>query len=167
MLPPVLRRRVGLNGLAFLNRSEGKKVPRDEMRIGERYSSRRHPGPSFFISWPHFTSLCCCSHATSKELFSMLHWYSWFTRQIVKIHNFYCDWKWTIVNGSILRWGLQTIQPWIMYAIQNNTESKINPPQVVPTITPRWFNLDASVKDNFTEEKPKEIEGDAVIESNW
>ena len=48
MLPPVLRRRVGLNGLAFLNRSEGKKVPRDEMRIGERYSSRLHPGPFLF-----------------------------------------------------------------------------------------------------------------------
>ena len=48
MLPPVLRRRVGLNGFAFLNRSEGKKVPRDEMRIGERYSSRLHPGPFLF-----------------------------------------------------------------------------------------------------------------------
>ena len=48
MFPPVLRRRVGLNGLAFLNRSEGKKVPRDEMRIGERYSSRLHPGPFLF-----------------------------------------------------------------------------------------------------------------------
>ena len=48
MLPPVLRRRVGLNGLAFLNRPEGKKVPRDEMRIGERYFSRLHPGPFLF-----------------------------------------------------------------------------------------------------------------------
>lgn len=48
MLPTVLRRRVGLNGLAFLNRSEGKKVPRDEMRIDEKFSSRRHPGPFLF-----------------------------------------------------------------------------------------------------------------------
>ena len=47
MFPPLLRRRVGLNGLAFLNRSEGKKVPRDEVRIGERYSSRL-PGPFLF-----------------------------------------------------------------------------------------------------------------------
>ena len=39
---------MGLNGLAFLNRSEGKKVPRAEMRIGERYSSRLHPGPFSF-----------------------------------------------------------------------------------------------------------------------
>lgn len=38
----------GFEWVCILNRSEGKKVPRDEMRIGERYSSRRHPGPFLF-----------------------------------------------------------------------------------------------------------------------